>query len=53
MWPSRSRPGIVEQLKVVFHYCLFIAAMFVFVGCGNQTDPKAATPPPPPEVLVI
>ena len=53
MWPSRSRPGIVEQLKVVFHCRLFIAAMFVFVGCGNQTDPKAATPPPPPEVLVI
>ena len=52
MWPSRSRPGIVEQLKMVFHYRLFIAAMFVFVGCGNQTDPKAATPPPPPEVLV-
>ena len=53
MWPSRSCPGVVEQLKMVFHYRLFIAAMFVFVGCGKQTDPKAATLPPPPEVLVI
>ena len=52
MWPSSSRPGIVNQRKAVFHCPLLVAAMFAFVGCGNQASPKAATPPPPPEVLV-
>ncbi len=52
MWPSRSRPRIAEQIKAVFHCLLLVATIFAFVGCGNQTGPKAATPPPPPEVLV-
>lgn len=51
MWPSRLRPGIVKQLKVVFRRLLLVAAIVIFVGCGNQAGPKA-TPPPPPEVLV-
>ena len=52
MWPSSSRFGIVEQLKGVFHYLLFVAAMCVFIGCENQAGSKMAPSPPPPEVLV-
>jgi membrane fusion protein (multidrug efflux system) len=51
MWPSSSRPEIVEQAKTVFHHLLPVAAIFVSVGCGNQASSKAP-PPPPPEVLV-
>ena len=52
MWPSRSRLGIVAQSKVLFHCLLVVTTVFVFIGCKNQSDLKAATAPPPPEVLV-
>ena len=52
MGSSRSRPGIVKQIKPALHSLLVVAAIFVIAGCERQAGSKTTTPPPLLEVLV-
>jgi membrane fusion protein (multidrug efflux system) len=52
MRSSRSRPGIVTQLRPVLHSLLVFATGFILLGCEKQAEPKTVSSPPPPEVFV-
>jgi RND family efflux transporter MFP subunit len=52
MWSSRSRPGIIKQIRLALYLLLVVAAIFLFAGCERQAGSKTTTPPPPFEVLV-
>src|SRR5207249_4538942 len=52
MGSSRSRPGMLKQIRPAFHSLLVVAAIFVIAGCERQAGSKTTTPPPLLEVLV-
>lgn len=53
MQSSPSCPGREKRIGATFPALLFFALIFLCTGCGNQSGPKATTPPPPPEVRIV